>query len=381
MTVGVYVHVPFCVSKCNYCDFYSESLKPCRVNNFLNGIKQEMTLLCQHMDMVKPKYSTLYLGGGTPSLLTAEQLQQLLHTVKKGFTWSDKSEITIEVNPGTITKEKLIRIIEMGINRISIGVQSFNDMDLIAMGRKHTATEVRELVNWLRELKFVNFSLDLIYGLPNQTLDQWRSNLLQAIALEPKHISLYGLRLEENTPWGQMVTQGALKIPQDDQQADMYQLAVSLLVNSGFNHYEISNFSKTGYESIHNTIYWQGGHYIGLGPGASSFYKDKRWNNIPHLAQYTAKLLEKKLPVEQTTQLTPADLEAEGIFLGLRLMDGINISQFNLNFQVNFIKKYNQQLDKLTKLNLLKIENNNVKLTLTGVLLANEIFIEFLPDN
>jgi oxygen-independent coproporphyrinogen-3 oxidase len=379
MPSGLYVHIPFCVSKCHYCDFYSELIKASNVNNFLQGLALEVEQLGEMLvgDAACP--TSLYLGGGTPSVLTVEQLRHLVKVLEQAFDLSKAAELTVEINPGSVTMDKLHVYRQLGINRLSIGIQSFNDEDLIAMGRKHRFDQIAELLEWINHLNIDNYSFDLIYGLPGQSLSKWEDNLNQAVKYLPKHLSLYGLKLEEDTHWGRLKQSGELTVPDDEHQAEMYLLAVSKLEQAGYKRYEVSNFAYRGYESRHNLLYWQNQAYLGLGPGASSYYLAKRWSNIADIDEYLAKLKAGKLPIATGEELSAAMIEAETVFLGLRLADGINIEEVNKTFGIDFLTKYQQQLEKYIVKGLLTLDDGRVKLTIEGVLLANEIFADFLP--
>ncbi|MBS4026827.1 MAG: radical SAM family heme chaperone HemW [Clostridia bacterium] len=379
MTAGLYVHIPFCVSKCHYCDFYSEQIKVSNVNNFLKGLELEVKLLGEMLVGETARPVSVYLGGGTPSVLSVEQLRHLVKVLERAFDLSKAMELSVEINPGSVTLDKLQAYQQLGINRLSVGVQSFKDDDLLTMGRKHRLDQVIELLEWINHLKFDNNSMDLIYGLPYQTLNKWEDNLNQAAKYHPRHISLYGLKLEEETHWGRLHQLGELTVPDDEHQAEMYLLAVSKLEQAGYNRYEISNFAHQGYESRHNLLYWQNQTYLGLGPGASSHYLGKRWTNIADIDEYLAKLTAGKLPIASGEELSPASIEAETIFLGLRLAEGLKIEEINKKLQIDFLTKYQKQLGKYTAMDLLEIADGRVKLSLRGVLLANEIFADFLP--
>jgi oxygen-independent coproporphyrinogen-3 oxidase len=379
MPAGLYVHIPFCVSKCHYCDFYSEQIKGSNVNNFLKGLELEVKLLGEMLVGETASPVSVYLGGGTPSVLTVEQLRHLIKVLEQVFDLSKAMELSVEINPGSVTLDKLQAYQQLGINRLSVGVQSFYDDDLMAMGRKHRLDQVTELLKWINHLKYDNYSIDLIYGLPDQTLNKWEDNLNQAAKYRPRHISLYGLKLEEDTHWGRLCRLGELTVPNDEHQAEMYLLAVSKLKQAGYNRYEISNFALQGYQSRHNLLYWQNQTYLGLGPGAGSHYLGKRWTNKANIDEYVAKLTAGKLPIASEEDLSPAIIEAETIFLGLRLADGLKIEEINEKLQIDFLKKYQEQVGKYTAMGLLEIVDGRVKLSLRGVLLANEVFADFLP--
>ncbi|MDW7674089.1 MAG: radical SAM family heme chaperone HemW [Bacillota bacterium] len=380
MTMGIYVHVPFCVSKCHYCDFYSERIKANNVKLYLEALALELKLFEEMLPDKNNQAATLYFGGGTPSTLTVEQLTSLLSLIRDQFSLANTAEVTLEINPGTVTKDKLWAYHKLGINRLSIGVQSFNDKELAAMGRRHSVDQVLELIQWLKELQFDNYSLDLIYGLPGQSLEGWQDTLDKAITCDPKHISLYGLKLEEGTPWGREYNQGQLLIPDDGAQAQMYETAVGKLKEAGLNRYEISNFAKLGYAAQHNLIYWRYQSYLGFGPGASSFYQGKRWTNLTDIEEYSQKLKADWLPIQYGEELNQRIQEAEAIFLALRLTEGLGLTDFKARFNQNFLEKYEDKVHKFSKAGMLVVDANRVKLTERGVLLANEIFAEFLPD-
>ncbi len=377
---GLYIHVPFCKRKCNYCDFYSQAAaEKTAIVSYIKGIAMEGKLLGQKVPTAFLAPVTMYFGGGTPSILTVNQLSSLFNAIKTSFDLSKAEELTLEINPDTVTKEKLSAYLRLGINRLSVGVQSFNDQDLATMGRSYPVSQVRKLFRWIRELDLPNFSLDMIYGLPGQTLADWEKNLEKAMEVSPHHISLYGLKIEEGTLWGKMLSKGEISLPDDESQADMYLLAVKLLNRAGYEQYEISNFAKPGYYSRHNLLYWQNSQYFGIGPGASSHYNNKRWSNVADIDKYYQLLNKGHWPTGEKEQLDRSTIEAETIFLGLRLTEGINVYKINEKLEINFLNKYQNQLNKLVQQGLLQIKNDYVKLTTHGMLLSNQVFSEFLP--
>ena len=325
-------------------------------------------LLCE----IKTKYKgeelkTIYFGGGTPTLLEAEELKEILDL----FNFSSETEITIEANPETITLDKLIKIKEAGFNRISLGIQSFDNNLLKEIGRNHTEDTIYCAIENIKKAGFSNISIDLIYGLPNQTMALWKSDLEKAVCLDVQHISSYGLKIEDDSFFGKNIPKN---LPDDEMQAAMFTELCKHLKENNFSHYEISNFAKSGYESNHNCAYWKNKNYYGFGLNASGYEENIRYKNLCNFEEYI------KTPTkhEEEEILSQTETMENEIFLALRLKSGINLTDFNNKFNINFEEKYKEIIDKYSKLKLLKIENNRCYLTENGMLFSNEIMSEFI---
>ncbi len=313
------------------------------------------------------KLETIYFGGGTPSLLKAKDLEKILNC----FNFDDRAEITLEANPETITEENLQKIKEIGFNRISLGVQTFNNKLLKEIGRNHTEEKIYNSINIIKEVGFKNISIDLIYGLPNQTIESFILDMKKAISLNIQHISSYGLKIEEESFFGKNPPKN---LPDDELQAQMFLELCKILKSNEFEHYEISNFAKKGYESKHNCAYWRNKNYYGFGLNASGYEGNIRYRNCPDLKEY----IQNPLKEEEQETLTIQETMENEIFLALRLKEGINIPNLNKKYSINFEEKYKNTIKKYSQENLLKIENNHCKLTENGILLSNEIMSEFI---
>lgn len=373
---SVYVHVPFCIKKCDYCAFYSVPLQKSKVKVYLDSLKAEINL---RQEDAPKGVSTLFIGGGTPTALNEEEMDVFLEILKQGFEFKKSGEQTMEGNPGTLTPEKLYILRKHGINRISLGAQSFNDSLLRQIGRIHTAQEIRAGVRLVREAGFNNLNLDLMFGLPGQTLTDWRKTLEEVLRLKPEHLSIYGLMLEENTP---LASNRARidSLPDDDAQAEMYDLAKEVLGREGYRHYETSNFSLPGYECQHNLGYWQGMEYLGLGPGAVSFIKNRRWKNYEDLGYYEQRLAQKVQPVdpEEDESLTVHQRWVERIILGLRLAEGINLEGFKKEFGQDLRDIYPSVLERYLKVGIFLLEGTSLKMKSDYWFVANSVLQEFI---
>ncbi len=380
-SIGIYIHTPFCVGKCGYCDFYS--MPPVSTDQ----ISRYVDALCIHiknvsLDFTNKSVDTVYFGGGTPSILGANNLCRILDTIKMYFSVEDDAEITTEANPGDITlsplKQDNSRLLALtnlknaGFNRISLGVQSSNDDELKLLSRRHTFSQVVSAVNDIRTAGFDNLTLDLMYGLPNQTFATWKKSLLDVMDLKPQHISCYALRLEENAPMYKYVD----TLPSDDTVSDFYDTAVSVLCENGYRQYEVSNFAFDNYESRHNSRYWKGGDYLGFGPAAHSFVSNTRYAYSADIDAYCNAVLNGSIPpMSECTVLDKNDLFAEYIMLHLRMADGIDFSIVNEKFSVD-TSKATDYLSKLIPHGLVKYDDNRYSLTARGMFVQNTIILD-----
>lgn len=373
---SVYVHVPFCVKKCDYCAFYSVPLQRSKVKAYLDSLRTEIKL---RQTEAEKGVSTLFIGGGTPTALDEEELEVFLKLLTQGFGFELSVEQTIEGNPGTLTLEKLYILRKQGIDRISLGAQSFDDSLLRRIGRIHTSAEIRDGVRLVREAGFGNLNLDLMFGLPEQNLISWQRTLEEALRLRPDHLSVYGLMLEEGTPLA-LNRSRIESLPDDDAQAEMYQLAKELLKREGYRHYETSNFSLPGYECQHNLGYWRGKGYLGLGPGAVSYIDKRRWKNSEDLSLYEQRLAKGEKPVdpEEDELLTLQELRSERIILGLRLAEGINLETFKKEFGQEIKDIYPSVLERYLKAGALVYEGSSLKLKPEYWFVANSVLQEFV---
>jgi len=374
--IALYVHFPFCRRKCRYCSFVSYENREADIPEYLNAIKMEMA-----ENNCGVRVGSIYFGGGTPSLLTAGQIGDVLKAIDSLFTVSGTAEITIEANPGTIDLAYLADIRKLGVNRLSLGVQSLRDSELALLGRIHTADEAGRALQLARMSGFDNVNLDLIYGLPDQSLTDWRSTLDIALALAPEHLSLYALSLEVGTPLWQAVEEKHLPGIDPDLAADQYELAEDTLAAQGYRHYEISNWAKPGRECRHNLVYWRNQPYLGIGVAAHSYLDGHRLANTRSLDDYLAGFSRGALPEKEMDEKISPELQtAETVILGLRLNAGIGVDKIKTQCAVDLRRRYRQSLGEMTELGLLEYSGGNLRLTRRGRLLSNEVFWRFLPE-
>ncbi len=395
--ISLYVHVPFCLSKCPYCDFNTYQGIEGLMEPYANALSTELTLWGGVLD--SRRVNTVFFGGGTPSYLGPASLGRILETISSGFELTEDAEVTIEANPGDLTPETLDALKSIGATRLSIGVQSLDDGLLKMLGRRHSADEALAAHSAAREAGFDQVNLDLIYGLPGQTLGQWRDTVETAAGAEPGHLSLYALTLEEGTPMEQWVGRGTLPEPDPDLAADMYELASGRLGDAGYVRYEISNWALSGHESLHNKAYWRNLPYLGVGPGAHSrlgsrrFWTVKpprdyirlaeRWNEnwrggSSEIPEIDDALLGSALTVDGWEEISPELDMAETMILGLRLTEGIDVQAFKDRFSVDPFALYASQIKALTRQGLLECADGRLRLTDKGMLLSNQAFVEFL---
>jgi len=377
MELGLYLHFPFCISKCPYCDFNSYPLKEeNQITSYISALHKEITTYSQKLK--KSNIRTVYLGGGTPTILSGIQIYNILEFCKDEFTVDKNAEITIEANPGTLDGEKLKLLIESGINRLSLGAQSFNNLFLKKLGRIHNTHDIIDSYYLAREKGFNNINIDIMFALPDQTTKDLQTTLEKAISLKPDHLSLYNLTIKPGTEYYKKYKRDKLKLPTEDDEFDMYNWAIYFLGESGFEHYEISNFARPYKRSMHNLIYWQNKPYLGIGAGAYSFIKGYRYMNYENPARYIKEIMRGKLPVDNGEKLSLRKRMIETMILGLRTKDGVDYKKFKTRFGVNLNDIFPEQIKKLVNLGLLQKDNYRTKLTKKGVFLANIVFREFV---
>jgi oxygen-independent coproporphyrinogen-3 oxidase len=371
---GIYIHIPFCQQKCRYCDFYSTT-DTHRISDYLNGLKKEMNLR-KSPDL---KVDTLYIGGGTPSLLTARQIGEIVDWTALCFNLEASAEMTLEVNPATATARDLQDYAAFGFNRINIGVQSFNDQQLAFLGRIHNGQQSRAAVEAAKKAGFNNIGLDLIYGLPEQSPAVWKNDLKQAMGLMPKHLACYTLSYEPHTPLYADRQTGRVVPLSDIVAADFFRLTHEFLGVGGYDHYEISNFSKgVRWRSKHNQKYWNFVPYIGLGPAAHSFSHPKRWWNHRQLDRYLQMIDEGNLPISEEEELSEEQSMIEALYLGLRQADGLDLMFFRENFHVDFKLYFHTALDRFDAQGWLDLDEGFCKLTVEGMLFLDRIVDELV---
>jgi oxygen-independent coproporphyrinogen-3 oxidase len=362
--IALYAHFPFCRRKCRYCSFVSCEGREADIPAYLNALKGEIS----HYAMGE-NVGSIYFGGGTPSLMTPGQVGDILASIRAHFPVSRGAEISIEANPGTVNLLYLAEIRQLGVNRLSLGMQSLNDNELALLGRIHRAAGAKEAFHQAREAGFVNVNLDFIYGLPGQSLADWRNTLEEALVLSPEHLSLYALTLEPGTPLWQAVVDKNLPDVEPDLAADQYELAEDMLAAYGYRHYEISNWAKPGRECRHNLVYWRNQPYLGVGVAAHSCLNGRRFANTSNLDDYLAAALP---PKELDEIISPGLRLAETIILGLRLDSGVA--------NASVADRYRQTVAEMTDLGLMESSGDSLRLTRRGRLLSNEVFWRFLPD-
>ncbi len=369
--LSLYIHIPFCVKKCLYCGFYSTPYSREHADAFLSSLRSEAAL---YKDAFHGRpFETIYIGGGTPTALSLDQFNILAGIVREHFLISNNIEFTVEANPGTVSEQGLKMLLECGVNRLSLGVQSFSDPVLRTLGRLHTSEEAVDAVMCARQAGFQNIGIDLIYGVPGQTESLWRESLEQAIELEPKHISAYSLSLDEGTWFTREVEAGRLALPHEETVARMYELAVSVLARAGYPRYEISNFSLPGFECRHNLNYWRRGEYLGLGPGAWSFVSGKRCSNIPDVREYTRRLAAGSSPVEYEETVRPEQAAAEALMLGLRTEAGIELRRFEREHGRQAVERLVKNVEPLSGRGMVSLSSGFLRLTGRGILLSNDV--------
>ena len=363
---GLYIHIPFCSSRCSYCDFATGIYQSELAERYVRAVVAELESSAFRGACV----DTIYFGGGTPSLLQPAQLQRILGAARECFAVAEASEITLEINPGSATFERLREFRESGINRASFGAQTFDDRELAKLGRSHTAADTRRTFHDLRAAGFSNVSFDLIAGLPGQTLEGWQRNVAEALALGPEHLSFYLLEVHSGTPLAQHIERGIQPVPDEDLAAVMYESMLERAVAAGYEHYEISNLCLPGFQSRHNTKYWTGEPYFGFGCSAHSYDgENRRWSNQRDVLEYVRLVEEGLEPLAEEHELTTLELRSEALFLGLRLMRGVSL---------DLCKEYEPDLERFREAGLLELDGDYIKLTRNGALLSNEVFAAFV---
>ena len=366
MELGLYLHLPFCISKCPYCDFNSYQLKEDnQISSYISALYKEITTYSQKLK--KSNIRTVYLGGGTPNILSGIQIYNILEFCKDKFTIDKDAEITIEANPGTLDDEKIKLLIESGINRLSLGAQSFNDLLLKKLGRIHNTQDIIDSYSLAREIGFNNINIDIMFALPDQTIEDLQATLKRAVSLKPDHLSLYNLTIKPGTEYYEKYKGSKLKLPTEDEEFDMYNWAIKFLEENDFEHYEISNFARPYKRSMHNLIYWHNKPYLGIGAGAYSFIRGYRYMNFKDPARYIKEVMNDKLPIDNGEKLSLRKRMIETIILGLRTKDGVSYKKYKKRFGVDLNDIFPQQIKKLVNLGLLQKDNYKIKLTKKGV--------------
>ncbi|MDE2667182.1 MAG: radical SAM family heme chaperone HemW [Acidobacteriota bacterium] len=384
--LGLYIHVPFCLSKCSYCHFASGVFSGSLVRPYFGALRREMEAqarLLQRMNANGNGVSdrvidTIFVGGGTPSLVDGQEIVKTLEWIRNTFSLAAFPEITLEVNPGTVTEDKLDCYREAGVNRISLGVQTFQDHLLKKVGRSHSVVDSISTVEMCRRKGIDNLSVDLIAGLPDQTGDDWQENLIRVVALSPEHLSLYLLEIHEDAHLGKREGLAGASLPDEEAVADWYQESVERLGSAGWKQYEISNFCKPGRQSRHNLKYWTDQPFIGFGCGAHSYWAGERWGNERDPVRYVELLEGGKPATTFRSEITPRQHLEEVIFLGLRLNAGLDLWRCRRKFGFDLRERFGRELSQLAQGELIEIKGDRLRLTARGRLFSNEVFVQFM---
>lgn len=383
---GLYVHVPFCERKCVYCDFYSVETEATEAGAldkivftdradaqeaFVAACVREIEIRARELE-TNVCFDSVFFGGGTPSLLSPEQLERIAGALRRGFTVADDAEFTVECNPGTVDEEKLHAYRSIGVNRLSFGVQSFHDDDLRFLSRIHTAEQAVRSIEAAHAAEFANVNLDLMFSLPNQSPERWMSNLDKAFALGTTHLSCYSLTVEKGTPLYAMVQRGEAVTPSEDSDAALFELTMKTTAARGFRHYEVSNYALPGFECRHNLTYWRHEDYLGFGPSAHSTWQRKRWWNIANVESYARDVTAGTFPVQGMEDLDPSTLRSEHIYLRLR-SEGIDVAEFQRRFRADFLHDNGPFIHDCLRRELLVREGDVIRLTRKGFLVCDEI--------
>jgi oxygen-independent coproporphyrinogen-3 oxidase len=370
--VSLYLHIPFCIKRCTYCDFITHT------DNTSELIERYVTQICREIESYKDynlSLGTIFFGGGTPSILRIESLEKIFSSIHSTFQVNRDIETTIEINPVNLNRSNLKKYLNLGINRLSMGVQTFDEELLRQINRNHSVADIYKTYEAAREAGFKNFSLDLIFSLPNQTLAIWEKTLEEAVRLNSEHISLYCLDLHDNTPLFEEVEAGRTSLPAEAEALSMFEYACDYLKSSTFTHYEISNWCKPGMEARHNIIYWKNTDYIGVGVSAASYFQQKRFTNTKDLSKY---MKTGEFSVDKAPQSFKDDLE-ETIFMNLRLLDqGLDTGEIKKRFDISVENYYEKEIAELLKDGLITVQSNNIKLTPKAVFVSNEVFAKFI---
>lgn len=370
---SAYVHIPFCTQICYYCDFSKVFIKNQPVDAYLQALIREF----RSYDITELR--TLYIGGGTPTSISAVQLDYLLTELSRDLNLNTLEEFTIEANPGDLTVDKIEVLQKSAVNRVSLGVQTFNDKHLKRIGRSHNEAQIYSTIDALKTAGFQNISIDLIYALPGQTMDDVRSNVAKALSLNIPHLSLYSLILEHHTVFMNKMRRGKLHLPTEDLEAEMFEYIISEMERNGFEHYEISNFTKPGFESRHNLMYWDNVEYYGVGAGASGYLDGIRYRNRGPIQHYLKGVSEGNTRLSEEV-LSKNEMMEEELFLGLRKKEGVSIGKFEQKFGTSFEKRYGQIVQELQSDGLLKENNGFIQMTKKGLFLGDTVAEKFIVE-
>jgi oxygen-independent coproporphyrinogen-3 oxidase len=388
--LGIYIQIPFCSSKCTFCNFSSSVERSSIFDLYarmlwreVDGLRRHLPAQCISVDLLSHMVDSIYMGGGTPALLGAERLNLIVEALRDLLHWGENVEFTIETTPGSVSAGLLRSFRELGINRLSIGAQTFDEQELGATGRLHTVNETVDLVSQARKVGFANISLDLIAGLPHQSKESFRHSLEATAKLRPEHVSMYLFEVDDKSRLGREMVHGgdryhAAFVPTDDFMADAYGIGCAFLASEGYIQYEISNFALPGFGSIHNQKYWRLAPYLGLGAGAHSFDGARRWANQVDVRHYLARLQSEESPIDDVRILTPEELSEEFFFLGLRQVKGVDLEVVRQRWSSEFLKRWEDKIEQLCGQGWVIRSGENVRMVREAYLISNEIFQEFV---
>jgi len=375
--IGLYIHIPYCLSRCHYCDFNTYRFDAGEADQYLEGLATEIDLWGAMKDVRDRPVCSIFFGGGTPSILEAPQIVGILDRCRAAFDVDEDVEVSLEANPGTVDLPKLRAIRKGGVDRLSFGVQAVQGRLLTRLGRAHTADEAEQAFRMARSAGFTNVNLDLMFGLPDQRLDDWEESLRWAVRLGPEHLSTYGLILEDGTRFHHEHRAGALELPDEETEAAMYRMAIDLLGAAGYEQYEISNFSRPEFRCRHNLVYWEHREYLGLGAGAHSYFGGRRFYNQRLPAAYQRAILEQGTAVAGGEQLSPETLRSERLMLGLRLRAGIDLHTFTETLGIEDLRD-SPTVAHLVDDGFLGVTHGRLQITDSGLLVANELIAQLL---
>jgi len=368
--LSLYVHIPFCVRKCGYCGFYSTQYSTRSADEFISCLEHDAA--SYRSDFTHRLFTSIYIGGGTPTVFSLGQLERIVNIIREYFPIVDDVEFTVEANPNTVTSEKLLLLLKLGVNRLSLGVQSFSDDVLRILGRLHTSGQAVDAFRLARDAGFGNIGVDLIFGIPGQTDDHWKETLDATIALKPEHVSAYSLSLDKGSQWQREAEAGRFSLPDEEVAAAMYEYAVQTLRCAGYGQYEISNYSLPGFECRHNMNYWERGEYLGLGPGAWSFVLGKRYSTIADTAEYSRRVTSGRTSVDVHEIVGLEQSAREIVLLRLRTMKGLDLRRFGREYGPDLLLRLERNAVPLRERGLLHTSEGRLRLTDRGILLSDE---------
>ncbi len=377
MVKSIYIHIPYCIKKCNYCDFNSYTVSDISIMDYLIALSAEMSILSQQV--ISKDIKTIFIGGGTPSILSVKEMEYLFTSLEEYFPYLDRDiEFSMEANPGTLDLDKLRIMKKYGVNRISLGVQAFQDKLLSSLGRIHDVSDVFTSLDNIKKVGYTNINIDLMFGIPNQSIAMHKESLNRFFQLGIPHISVYNLIIEEGTQFYNLYLQNKLSLPSEEDELAMYILTLEEMVKNNYKHYEISNFSLPDSDCKHNINYWKNNEYIGLGAGAHGYIDNIRYENIKEISNYIESINKQILPREFESLVASQEKIENELILGLRMLEGVNFLEFQQKFNEDLRLRFKDQIKKLVELELIIIDNHAVRLSGKGLLFGNEVFAEFI---